>query len=91
MKRNLISALLVSAVAALAAPAFAQSTTNAPLTRAEVRAQLVQAEEAGQLPQQTPRNNFPIQRAAQPHTYAVAPHHVDNTNVANAAATSNQE
>jgi hypothetical protein len=92
MKRNLISALLVSATVFAAAPSFAQSTdNNGPLTRAEVRAQLVQAEEAGRLPQQTARNDFPNGRVAQPRQYAVAPHHVSNTNVANTAATSTQE
>jgi Domain of unknown function (DUF4148) len=91
MKRTLISALLVSTVAAFAAPVFAQSADNTGLTRAQVKAQLVQAEEAGQLPQQTARNNFPVLRDAQPRQYAVAPHRVANTDVANAPATSNQE
>jgi Domain of unknown function (DUF4148) len=91
MKRTLISALLVSTAAAFAAPTFAQSSDNVGLTRAQVRAQLVQAEEAGKLPQQTARNNFPLRRDAQPLQYAIAPHHVANTDVANAPSTSNQE
>ena len=81
MKRTLISALLVSA-AISAAPAFAQSSDTG-LTRSEVKAQLVAAEEAGRLPQQTARNNFPATRAATPNTYAVAPHRTANTDVAN--------
>jgi hypothetical protein len=36
--------------AALAAPAFAQASDNAPVTRAEVKAQLVQLERAGYNP-----------------------------------------
>jgi hypothetical protein len=92
MKRTLISALLVSAATVLAAPAFAQSVGDTGLSRAEVKAQLVQAEEAGKLIQQTPRNNFPVGRDAQPRQYAVAPHHVANTDVAaNAPASSMQE
>jgi Domain of unknown function (DUF4148) len=91
MKRTLISALLVSVTAAFAAPTFAQSSDNVGLTRAQVKAQLVQAEEAGKLPQQTARNNFPLRRDAQPLQYAVAPHRVVNTDVANTRATSNQE
>ncbi len=83
MKRILISALLVSAAIG-AAPAFAQSSDNPSLTRAQVQAQLVQAEEAGLLPEQTPRNNFPVNRPATPHTYAVAPHQ-SNTDVASNA------
>ncbi|MEJ0004069.1 MAG: DUF4148 domain-containing protein [Pararobbsia sp.] len=54
------------------------------MTRAQVQAQLVQAEEAGLLPQQTPRNNFPVNRPATPGTYAVATHHA-TTAVANNA------
>ncbi|CAB3785018.1 DUF4148 domain-containing protein [Pararobbsia alpina] len=91
MKRTLISALLVSAAAALAAPAFAQSTGDVGLTRAEVKAQLVQAEEQGKLIEQTPRNNFPVGRDAQPRQYAVAPHHVANTDVAATAPTSGMQ
>ncbi len=90
MKRTLISALLASAAIA-AAPAFAQSNDNPGLTRAEVKAQLVQAEEAGRLPQQTARNNFPATRAATPNTYAIAPHYTANTDVANTGATRTQE
>jgi Domain of unknown function (DUF4148) len=81
MKRTLISALL-ALVGISAIPAFAQSSGTG-LTRAEVKAQLVVAEESGRLPEQTPRNSFPATQAATPHTYAVAPHHTANTAVAN--------
>jgi hypothetical protein len=59
MKRVLISALLISAAFA-AAPVFAQSS----LTRAEVKAQLVQAEQSGQLMQQHNPNDYPINQTA---------------------------
>jgi Domain of unknown function (DUF4148) len=59
MKRTLISALLVTAAFATA-PAFAQSS----LTRADVQAQLVQAEQSGQLMQQRSRNDYPIDQVA---------------------------
>lgn len=59
MKRVLISALLVSAAFATA-PVFAQSS----LTRAEVKAQLVQAEQSGQLMQQRDPNDYPINPAS---------------------------
>jgi hypothetical protein len=50
MFKSLIPAVVI--VSALAAPAFAfaQSTNNAPVTRAEVKAQLVQLEKAGYNP-----------------------------------------
>jgi hypothetical protein len=50
MFKSLIPAVVI--VSALAAPtfAFAQSTDNGPLTRAEVKAQLVQLEKAGYNP-----------------------------------------
>ena len=59
MKRILISALLVSASLATV-PAFAQSS----LTRSEVKAQLVQAENSGQLTQQHDNNDYPVNQAA---------------------------
>ena len=62
MKRVLISALLVSAAFA-SAPVFAQSS----LTRAEVKDQLVQAEQSGQLMQQRDRNDYPINQASENH------------------------
>jgi len=62
MKRVLISALLVSAALATA-PAFAQSS----LTRAEVKAQLVQAEQSGQLMQQRDPSDYPIDQATNNH------------------------
>ena len=59
MKRTLICALLVTAAFA-SASAFAQSS----LTRADVNAQLAQAEQSGQLMQQRGRNDFPIDQIA---------------------------
>ena len=52
MKRKLISILAVTGL--LAAPAFAmaQSQTNGPLTRQDVKAQLIQLENAGYNPAQ---------------------------------------
>lgn len=84
MKRTLISALLVL-VEISAVPAFAQSTGSG-LTRAEVKAELVAAEEAGHLGEKTPRNNFPMTRATTPNMYAVAPHHAANAAVTNNAS-----
>src|SRR5580704_9024143 len=48
MKKFLISALVLSS--ALAAPAFAFAQNNAPVTRAQVKAELVQLEKAGYNP-----------------------------------------
>ena len=48
MKKFLISALVISS--ALAAPAFAFAQSNAPVTRAQVKAELVQLEKAGYNP-----------------------------------------
>jgi hypothetical protein len=62
MKRVLISALLASAAFA-STPVFAQSS----LTRAEVKAQLVQAEQSGQLMEQRDPNNYPINQASDNH------------------------
>jgi type II secretory pathway pseudopilin PulG len=73
MKRTLISALLVSVAAAVAAPAFAQQSQG--LTREQVREQLVAAQASGQLEQQRGRNEFPVDRAATAGTYAVATQH----------------
>jgi hypothetical protein len=56
MKKFLISALLLSS--ALAAPAFAFAQNNAPLTRAQVTAELVQLEKAGYSPGGND-NNYP--------------------------------
>ena len=47
---KVIQSLLVAAVVALPALSFAQSNQNQPLTRAEVRAQLVELEQAGYNP-----------------------------------------
>jgi hypothetical protein len=46
--KSLIQALLVTAV--LAAPVIASAQSNEPLTRAQVRAELVQLEQAGWRP-----------------------------------------
>lgn len=48
MNKSLISALVLSS--ALAAPAFAFAQSNGPVTRAQVRAELVQLEKAGYSP-----------------------------------------
>ena len=48
MKKFLISALVLSS--ALAAPVFAFAQNNAPVTRAQVKAELVQLEKAGYNP-----------------------------------------
>ena len=48
MKKSLISALILSS--ALAAPAFAFAQNNAPITRAQVKAELIQLEKAGYSP-----------------------------------------
>jgi hypothetical protein len=56
MKKFLISALVLSS--ALAAPAFAFAQNNAPITRAQVKAELVQLEKAGYNPGGD-ENNYP--------------------------------
>ena len=48
MKKLLISALVLSS--ALAAPAFAFAQDNGPVTRAQVKAELIQLEKAGYTP-----------------------------------------
>jgi hypothetical protein len=48
MNKALVSAFIVAS--ALIAPAFASAQTNEPLTRTEVKAQLVQLEAAGYKP-----------------------------------------
>lgn len=48
MKKSLFSALVLSA--ALAAPAFAFAQNNGPVTRAQVKAELIQLEKAGYSP-----------------------------------------
>ncbi len=49
--KSLIQAVVVAAVLAIPAVSFAQSTqSNQPLTRAEVKAQLIQIEKAGYNP-----------------------------------------
>ena len=48
--RTLIQAAVVAALVAAPALSFAQDQSNAPLTRAEVRQQLIQLEQAGYNP-----------------------------------------
>ncbi|HEX8806721.1 MAG TPA: DUF4148 domain-containing protein [Candidatus Aquilonibacter sp.] len=48
--KTLISAVVVAAALVAPVASFAQSSQNQPLTRAEVRAQLVQLEKAGYNP-----------------------------------------
>ncbi len=66
MKSKLISTLALTALLAAPALAMAQSQNNAPLTRQDVKAQLIQLERAGYNPSQNdlsyPSN---IQRAQQ--------------------------
>lgn len=64
MKQFLISALVLSS--ALTAPAFAFAQSNAPVTRAQVKAELVQLEKAGYNPGGDD-NNYPqdVQAAEQ--------------------------
>lgn len=56
MIKSFIPALVIAS--ALAAPTFAFAQNNAPVTRAEVRAQLVQLEKAGYNPSED-RVNYP--------------------------------
>ena len=64
MTKSLLTALLIAS--ALAAPTFAFAQDNAPVTRAEVRAQLTQLEKAGYSPA-TNDNYYPqaLQEAQQ--------------------------
>jgi hypothetical protein len=55
--KSLIKAIAIAAV--LAAPVVSFAQTNQPLTRAEVRAQLVQLEKAGYNPSTADDNNYP--------------------------------
>jgi Domain of unknown function (DUF4148) len=61
--KSFIQALAIAAVLAVPAVSFAQS--NAPVTRAEVRAQLIQLEKAGYNPSDADNANYPadIQKA----------------------------
>lgn len=58
MKTQLISAVLVAVSAAVTSPAFARDN-NAPITRAEVRAELVQLEKAGYQPWRANGPHYP--------------------------------
>jgi hypothetical protein len=56
--KSLIKAVAIAAVFAIPAVSFAQ--TNQPVTRAEVRAQLVQLEQAGYNPSTANDENYPV-------------------------------
>ena len=60
--KTLISAVVVAA--ALVAPLASFAQSNQPLTRAEVRAQLVQLEKAGYNPSATDDTTYPVQLQA---------------------------
>lgn len=57
--KSLIQAAVVAA--ALAAPVAVFAQSNAPLTRAQVRAELVQLEKAGYQPGQGDNVSYPVQ------------------------------
>ncbi|NPT46489.1 DUF4148 domain-containing protein [Paraburkholderia sp. 1N] len=57
--KSLIQAAVVAA--ALAAPVAAFAQSNAPLTRAQVRAELIQLEKAGYQPGQGDNTTYPTQ------------------------------
>ncbi|MGU7780141.1 DUF4148 domain-containing protein [Burkholderia sp. PU8-34] len=86
--KNLIQAVVVAA--ALAAPVAVFAQNNAPLTRAQVRAELVELEKAGYNPARGEDPNYPQDlqaaeaRVAQQHALAQA-QGVDNSGVGSAA------
>jgi Tfp pilus assembly protein PilE len=55
--KSLIKAVAIAAVLAIPAVSFAQS--NQPVTRAQVRAELVQLEKAGYNPAEADQTNYP--------------------------------
>ena len=57
--KSLIQAVVVAA--ALAAPVAVFAQSNQPLTRAEVKSQLVQLEQAGYHPGEGDQNTYPVQ------------------------------
>lgn len=57
--KSLIQAVVVAA--ALAAPVAVFAQSNAPLTRAQVRAELVQLEKAGYQPAASDNTTYPVQ------------------------------
>jgi hypothetical protein len=57
--RTLIQAAVVAALAAAPALSFAQEQSNGPVTRAEVRQQLIQLEQAGYNPATANDENYP--------------------------------
>ncbi|MGU7769114.1 DUF4148 domain-containing protein [Burkholderia sp. MR1-5-21] len=61
MKTQLIAALLVAATAAVATPAFAsdENASSGAVTRAQVRAELAQLEQAGFLPNRANDPHYP--------------------------------
>ncbi len=70
--KSLIKTLLVAAVIAVPVASFAQE--NQPLTRAEVRAQLVQLEQAGYRPGDGDNTTYPVQiQAAEARVAAEQP------------------
>jgi hypothetical protein len=60
--KSIIQAIATVAVLAVPAASFAQS--NQPLTRAQVRAELVQLEKAGYRPGSGERTNYPVRLQA---------------------------
>lgn len=57
--KSLVQAIAIAVVLAVPAASFAQS--NQPVTRAQVRAELVQLEKAGYHPGGAERTNYPVQ------------------------------
>jgi len=57
--KNLIQAVAVAAALVVPVASFAQAQSNGPVTRAEVRAQLVQLEKAGWRPGAGADPNYP--------------------------------
>ena len=57
--KSLIQAVVVAA--ALAAPVAVFAQSNAPLTRAQIRAELVQLEKAGYQPAASDNTTYPVQ------------------------------
>jgi hypothetical protein len=59
--KSLIKAVALAAVLAVPALSFAQSNPNQPITRAEVRSELVQLEKAGYSPFDSSDAHYPAQ------------------------------
>jgi opacity protein-like surface antigen len=60
--KSLIKAVAVAAVLAIPALSFAQS--NQPVTRAQVRAELIQLEKAGYNPAESDQTTYPVELQA---------------------------